>query len=153
MRKIISAVLALCIVGGALPVIESFAPKNAAVVYAEDYTEVTEGDLTYAVYEDHAEVIKCSRYAEGNLVIPSEVNGVPVTAIQGPFYFKNCVILDSITLPDTITEIGGYAFYGCDWLKSIELPNNLEVIGVCAFRECKNLTIAIQQINNTNRKI
>ena len=42
--------------------------------------------------------------------------------------------LTSVTIPDTVTEIGDYAFYACG-LTEVELPGHLDNIGVCAFSE------------------
>lgn len=41
MKKIISAVLALCLVGGTMPFIENYSHDSSFTIYAEDYTEVT----------------------------------------------------------------------------------------------------------------
>ena len=46
------------------------------------------------------------------IIIPSEHNGLPVVTI-GDSAFNRCDTIISITIPDTITFIGGSAFY---WL-------------------------------------
>lgn len=51
-----------------------------------------------------------SAYAE-HLIIPSEIKGVPVTAI-GASAFEYCDFITQITLPDSVISIGNYAFYG-----------------------------------------
>lgn len=55
----------------------------------------------------------------------------------GTFY--NCINLESIAIPETITEMGEYVFAGCKNLKSIILPETITVIGYSAFEDCKNL--------------
>lgn len=41
--------------------------------------------------------------------------------------------LKSVTLPDSIVEIGKYAFCGCEKIKDIRMPEGLEVVGELAF--------------------
>ncbi len=47
--------------------------------------------------------------------------------------FKECGDLVSITIPNTITEIGNYAFEGCYSLRTIVIPNSVKSIGLKAF--------------------
>ena len=96
-----------------------------------------------------------------HLVIPSQVDGYPVTCINkgafkrcsglisvtipngvrsiGEDAFSYCSRLTSITIPDSVTSIGGYAFYGCSGLTSITIPDSVMSIGDGAFLECPNL--------------
>ena len=61
-----------------------------------------------------------------------------VTKIE-PFAFANSSI-ETIYLPDTITEIGEGAFYNCKNLKTIVLPENLKIVDNSLFSQCENLT-------------
>lgn len=56
--------------------------------------------------------------AAADLVIPSEIGGYPVTAIEG-LAFSGCDSLISITVPDSITAIGDGAFFGCSRLRHV----------------------------------
>lgn len=56
--------------------------------------------------------------------IPSEVYGVPVTAI-GEKAFQGCSMLTSIVIPASVTAIWQGAFSGCRQLKSITIPANV----------------------------
>jgi hypothetical protein len=47
--------------------------------------------------------------------------------------FSGCTSLASITLPASVTQIGGYAFSGCTSLASITLPASVTQIGKDAF--------------------
>ncbi len=71
--------------------------------------------------------------------IPNEYRGLTVVKIDASA-FKNCIKLQEITLPESITLIGSNAFYGCKNLKSITIPENVTSIGDCAFYNCTALT-------------
>lgn len=82
------------------------------------------------------------------VIIPSEYEGLPVTKIQGhhgtgAFAQK---AITSVTIPDTITEIGQNTFYGCRELTEVKFgsESSLTTIGNNAFSACsslKNITI------------
>lgn len=54
--------------------------------------------------------------------------------------FCQCTGLTSITIPDTVTDIGMGAFYGCSSLKSVKLGEKVTEIGGYAFAKCGKLT-------------
>ena len=54
--------------------------------------------------------------------------------------FRDCQKLTSVTIPNTVTSIGGYAFYNCSELTSVTLPNSVTTIGDEAFFYCPALT-------------
>ena len=54
--------------------------------------------------------------------------------------FSDCRSLTSITIPGSVTSIGGGAFYGCTGLTSITIPDGVTSIGDYAFYECTGLT-------------
>ena len=56
------------------------------------------------------------------------------------YAFKDCTGLTSITLPDSVTEIGMSAFSGCTGLTSITIPDSVTSIGWGAFNGCTGLT-------------
>ena len=67
-----------------------------------------------------------------NFTIPSEVNGMPVTAINASA-FDGCERLTSITIPDSVTSIGEYAFANCSNLATINFSKNITSLGIGAF--------------------
>ena len=54
-------------------------------------------------------------------------------------FFERCYSLTSITIPNSVTEIGWEAFYGCTALKSLTIPNSVTVIRNNAFESCTSL--------------
>ncbi len=57
--------------------------------------------------------------------------------------FIHALQLESVTLPETLTEIGRWAFYGTPALREIELPESLRAIrrGAFAFSGLESLTL------------
>ena len=53
--------------------------------------------------------------------------------------FKNSKKLQTVVIPDTVTEIGIGSFEGCKKLKSVTIGKNVTSIGKNAFKNCKNL--------------
>ncbi len=67
------------------------------------------------------------------LNIPSEIEGLPVTAIGNSAFEKKGIM--KVTLPDTLEVIGDRAF-SQSGLSEIELPKNLRTIDASAFAMC-----------------
>lgn len=74
----------------------------------------------------------------GALVIPSHLNGKPVTSIEFQA-FKDCTELTSIVMPDTITIVSHAAFSGCSNLVSVRMPDTLHTIRNNVFQYCPKL--------------
>lgn len=90
----------------------------------------------YTVEDGKATIIRYSGRETG-ITIPATLGGAPVTKIgDGVFYERP---IRSITIPDTVTEIGSYAFTGCESLPEITLPDGLQKIGSAAFSGCTAL--------------
>ena len=73
-----------------------------------------------------------------NVVIPRKIKNRKVVRIGlDAFYYNEKII--SVTIPNTVTSIGGEAFGECYNLKNIILPNSLKTIGWFAFEYCTKL--------------
>lgn len=102
------------------------------------YAKVTEGALTFKVYPDHAELIECDKAASGEIAIPDEVNGVPVTILADQcFAFAEDVT--AVIIPETVKIIGLAAFTGCSSLTSAVIPEGVTSIAPALFSECSRL--------------
>ena len=104
--------------------------------------------LQYEVFTDHVEITGYTGNAT-ELVIPAEIEGVPVVAI-GDRAFDSCSSLTNIEIPATVTTIGENAFASCSNLTSIEIPAGVTFIGVGAFSNCESLTGIHVDENNQN---
>ncbi|MCH5165964.1 MAG: leucine-rich repeat domain-containing protein [Clostridiales bacterium] len=75
----------------------------------------------------------------GKFVIPERLpDGKPITQIAAKA-FKNCKLLTSVIIPDTITKIENYAFSGCVNLTTVRMPSNLMVLNDGVFKGCEGL--------------
>ena len=146
-RRILSLVLAFVMVIGLLPV--------------SAFAATLDNGIRYWVYADYVEITGYGGTAT-EVVIPAEIEGLPVTAIgKEAFYnhkkltrielpdgittigdsaFYNCSSLTSINVPDSVTTISRYAFYNCSKLTSINIPDEITVIEPCTFCKCESLT-------------
>ena len=79
--------------------------------------------------------IKVSDIATGRTT--TLIIGDGVTAIEKDL-FRNCKILNSVTLGKDVEEIGEYAFYGCS-ITEITIPDSVKSIGKSAFGACESL--------------
>ena len=57
----------------------------------------------------------------------------------GASAFSGCINLMMIDIPTGVEEIGDYTFENCTSLRRITLPNTIKTIGAAAFKSCINL--------------
>lgn len=94
--------------------------------------EVSDGDKLVIVNNVIIDTVDC----KGDVVIPAGI-----VAVSGSGFANTRVT--SVTIPDSVTEIGDYAFYGCDYLKSITIPESVTYIGDSAFADSKLQVVTI----------
>ena len=71
---------------------------------------------------------------QGSITIPDSVTSIGGSAFAG------CSGLTSVTIPNSVTSIGSYAFEGCTKLTSVTIPDSVTSIGYSAFEDCTGLT-------------
>lgn len=123
--------------------------------------------LSYEINEDATGVIitGSNTEASGALTIPNIIDNLPVLEIHqsafssrtnitsvtvpksittiGGSAFRNCYALETVILPDILLTISSSTFSGCRSLQTITLPSHLENIGPWAFERCDLRSIVI----------
>ncbi|MDE7438983.1 MAG: leucine-rich repeat domain-containing protein [Clostridia bacterium] len=102
----------------------------------EETEKYTQG-LTFAEKDGAYSVTKIGTAKDKDIIIPSEYNQKPVTAIADSAFF-GCD-MTSITIPDSVTSIGDMAFYRCEDLTHVNFGNGVTSIGTQAFYMCLSL--------------
>ena len=121
-------------------------PRQVVVTYqhewsSENYHYLTEANIpaTIEYRGETYEVIGIREGAFANSPITSVTIPNSVTSIGGEA-FQDCSSLTSIAIPNSITSIGNYAFAGCSSLTSITIPNSITEINSGIFANCSSLT-------------
>lgn len=146
MKKISSLLMSIVVLITALSggVIQIFAEDDSEYKICGIYEYYTNQfvDKTY----EEAIIVACNG-DEKNVVIPDEVDGYPVRCIGSKICddgyphsaFENNTIIESVVIPNTVTDIGDDAFYGCISLKKVYIPNGVEYVHMGAFQNCPSL--------------
>lgn len=139
---------------GVRPVI--YIPDGALDAYlASDWSKEYKSCIYFDIEDIPADNIIKYTTTDGQPVssIPSDamlhsfVDGVgyivyadPITTIDSRLfgYYGGNVL--TVTLPDSVTEIGDYAFVDCGSITSITIPRNVTYIGEWAFEYCYSLS-------------
>ena len=140
---------------------------------ASNPTDKLSYTLTYRVEDGNAVITGYEGEANGDLVIPEEIDGYKVTSIGRTafmdcreftgnlilpsnltnieaFAFEYCwELTGSLELPSGLTSIGAHAFRGCSkFTGNLELPNSLAKIGASAFEDCTGFTGSLKLPDN-----
>ncbi len=94
--------------------------------------EETYGDLTYVENDDGTIMITGCIGSPTSVVIPKSINGKSVTQISWSA-FNSHSLLESISIPSSVTSIADYTFCYCTSLESISIPSSVTSIGSKAF--------------------
>lgn len=109
--------------------------NNASVTYGNWNIDQDKPDEPI-VYSD-------GRYS-GKIVIPSTVNykgeTYNVTWIRDEAFYC-CTGLTSVSIPNSVKQIGYQAFEGCSNLTSVNIPNSVKYIDFGAFEDCSSLSL------------
>lgn len=129
-KKLLAVCAAAMMIGGA-----SAYPYSSSAGYSVTASAAESGvyeSLTYEKYDDHVEITGYESQPWGELIIPGEIEGLPVTAI-GNEAFEGCDELFSVIIPEGVTDIGEGAFYDCAGLTEVSIPGSVTWIGAAAF--------------------
>ena len=117
--------------------------------YIRDWIHVNCPKLNYINVEENGEVytsldgILYNKDVTTLIAIPPARTSIEipnsVTEIRG-YAGVDCVGLTSIEIPNSVTKIRNSAFTGCTGLTSIEIPNSVTMIEKYAFGGCSSLT-------------
>lgn len=152
LRKLMAAALSVvglqaCIFGGVQPL------TGGNTVTAASYSEMIpfiEGEHCYykmidenddGIY-DYAEICETHTINNTEIIVPSEVDGLPVLSIgKHAFYdpFSYLEKLKSVKIESGVVSIGENAFYDSYHLENVDLPDTITYIGDNAFKNCNNL--------------
>lgn len=105
----------------------------------DDYITTYEGEqFTYELYEGY---IKLTKYTgeEVEVVIPSEIDNVPVTVVGSLCFYDTKAKVISVKIPDSVKKIEESAFYYADSLTSIVIPDSVKSLGSRSFAWCNSL--------------
>jgi len=108
MKKFISVLISVCLLLSLLP------------LWVFTASAATSGYYTYTVSNGEATITDVHYSISGDVTIPSNLGGSPVTAI-GYWAFYGCDLLTSITIPNGVTSIEERVFSRCDLLTSINV--------------------------------
>ena len=135
---------------------EEVVKRNAPVSIVDPEISNTNSDLAdaiqpvvntaeFEVLENEDGSVTIERYigSGGDVVIPAEIDGKPVSAIGNVFgtigAFQDCTNVTSVVIPDGVVEIQDNAFYGCTNLEVVTVPSSVTLLRNCAFSDCPKL--------------
>ena len=127
MKKLLSAAAAAAMIAFSSPVTAFSEEENAGGFV-----------ISYTVYDGKATVTGCSG-SDIFLMIPSEIDGCPVTAIADDAFSRNSDMI-ICTIPDSVEHIGERAFSYCETLTSVTIGKGVSIIGDNAFTTCSSLS-------------
>ena len=101
--------------------------------------------FTYSIVDSGAVITGVSLGIEGEITVPSEIEGYPVTEI-GDYAFHNAERMTEVIIPDSVVSIGERAFANCKKLDNIQFGSGVTDIGAYAFVDCESLrSVAIPE--------
>ncbi|MCQ2069996.1 MAG: leucine-rich repeat protein [archaeon] len=141
--RVLTTLLALVIVVSAYVVMEDTSSSDAA----SSEGTVTQNGIVYTLYSDGtANLTNAPKTSvTGDVTVPGTVvyNGSTYTVVSvgggsgsSTRGFYNNTNVTSVTLPDTVTRIGGYSFSGCSSLKTVDIGDSVTSIDAYAFQKC-----------------
>ena len=106
-------------------------PANAALIGGD-------GGFYYSLRSDNTAMLEEYHGGAEDVVIPNEIYSYTVVSIAENTFSNNTTI-KSVTIPESVTNIGAYSFYGCSNLESAVIPSSVTAIKAATFYGCTNL--------------
>ena len=75
-------------------------------------------------YGDGLWITRSDGFTDSDVLIPDEINGEPVVCIAASAFEGNETIV-SLSLPDSVTQLGSFIFYNCPSLRMIRFGKNI----------------------------
>ena len=97
------------------------------------------GDFEYTVEDGKATVTKYVGDG-GAVVIPSEIDGTPVTAI-GAHAFEGQMSVTSLKIPNSVEKVDYTALKGCDSIESLDVDTETVTMAFSRLPSLKEVTI------------
>lgn len=122
-------------------------------LYKPSYT-LEENSVTYSSI-----AISSYQGSAKDVVIPSEINGLPVTTIKKYAFMKLGSIFEitfssskmrTLSIPNTVTTIEEYAFFESSKLKELTIPDSVTSIGEYAFASSKKLKKVVFDLDDSS---
>ena len=105
-------------------------------------TVVDKQGVAYELNDDSTAyvVVGLCNVTTKDIVLPKSIGGRDVVGIKA-YAFKGYDNIESVSIPESMTNIGDYAFYGCSTLNKITFAKNskLTTIGEYAFTDCVSI--------------
>ena len=121
-------------------------PISHDTVYTAQYSRHVISDALQFTEIEDGEAYEVSGYNEtpnGSLIIPATYHGKPVKGI-GYRAFRNCTLMTSVILPDSVTYLDKEAFTGCTNLQSFGGAKlaNITSFGAGVFYNCSSFVLS-----------
>lgn len=102
---------------------------------------VSASDFTFEFTSDTEATLVDYRGSEPNLVIPSMADATHrVTKIKNlAFWYYSGSIIETVSIPDTVVELGSSAFRDCEKLEYVYIPGSVQTTGTYLFDNCPAL--------------
>ncbi len=108
-------------------------PEVSDVYTAEKMSYKGDDRFEYEIV-DNKVCITNSSVSVTDVVIPKDINGVPVVAIQGIN-----INVTNVMISDGVERIDDYAFQNCQYLQRVQIPESINYISEYAFINCGKL--------------
>lgn len=130
----IAFVSALCLTCSGMP---AAAFADTAAIYAEAAETTSEDCFIYEKKDNTIRITGITEDAPAEIVIPAEIEGLPVTEIAKEAFWKRYTVT-SVVVPEGVITIEPYAFAQNGKLKSVVLPETLTSADLI-FYQCTGL--------------